>query len=215
MKISSVIFDMDGVIIDSEPQWAKAQIDALANFGIHITIHTCEQLTRGQRIDEIANIWIEHFNLPTTTQILADTILTRAHQAILQEGKPMFGLYELLNYLKAKQIKMAVATSSPPIIIQAVFDKLKLWDYFAFQCSANDEPFGKPHPAVYLKTIEKLGIPAKESLVIEDSVVGLIAAKAASLRTFVVNTQYQNAQFAIADAQFPTLLDVLKKLEED
>ncbi|HDR1319318.1 HAD family hydrolase [Pasteurella multocida] len=56
MKISSVIFDMDGVMIDSEPHWAKAQIHALANVDIQITIQTCEQLTRGKRIDDIASI---------------------------------------------------------------------------------------------------------------------------------------------------------------
>lgn len=56
MKISSVIFDMDGVMIDSEPHWAKAQIQALANVDIQITIQTCEQLTRGKRIDDIASI---------------------------------------------------------------------------------------------------------------------------------------------------------------
>ncbi|OWZ82547.1 hydrolase [Pasteurella multocida] len=56
MKISSVIFDMDGVMIDSEPHWAKAQIHALANVDIQITIQTCEQLTGGKRIDEIASI---------------------------------------------------------------------------------------------------------------------------------------------------------------
>ncbi|MFK3618520.1 hydrolase [Pasteurella multocida] len=53
MKISSVIFDMDGVIIDAEPHWAKAQIHALANVDIHITIQTCEQLTRGKRMTKL------------------------------------------------------------------------------------------------------------------------------------------------------------------
>ncbi|WP_323741286.1 HAD family hydrolase [Pasteurella multocida] len=158
---------------------------------------------------------MQHFNLPTTTQRLADTILNHAYHTILQEGKPMLGLYELLHFLKARHIKMAVATSSFPKIIQAVFDKLKLWGYFILQCSADDEQFGKPYPAVYLKTIQKLGISSKECLVIEDSVVGLIAAKAANLRTFIVNTHYQNAQFAIADARLPTRLDVIKKLEDD
>lgn len=61
MKISRVIFDMDGVIIDSEPHWAKAQIHALANVDIHITIQICKQLTHSKRIDEIVSIWIQHF----------------------------------------------------------------------------------------------------------------------------------------------------------
>lgn len=116
----------------------------------------------------------------------------------------MLGLYELLRFLKAKHIKIAVATSSSPRIIQAIFDKLTLWDYFILQGRADDEQFGKSHPAIYLKTIPKLGISSKECLVIEDNVVGLIAATAVSLRTFIVKTHYQNAQFAIADTRLPT-----------
>lgn len=83
------------------------------------------------------------------------------------------------------------------------------------QCSANDEQYGKPHPAVYLKALQKLGISANECIVIEDSVVELIAAKAASLRTFLVNPDYQNERFAIADARLASLFDVIKKLEDD
>ncbi|NBI42563.1 HAD-IA family hydrolase [[Haemophilus] felis] len=213
MKINSIIFDMDGVIIDSEPQWAKAQIDTLAEFDVVISEQDCERLTRGKRIDEIARIWIQIFHLNAEPLEVAESILQKACAYILKEGRAMLGLYELLGYLKSHNIRMAVATSSAPIIIQAVFDKLNLWDYFVVQCSANDELYGKPHPAVYLRTIEKLGISATECIVIEDSVVGLIAAKAANLCTFLVNASYQNECFAIADARMPSLLEVLKKLE--
>lgn len=215
MKINTVIFDMDGVIIDSEPQWAKAQIDTLAECGVTISEQDCEQLTRGKRIDEIAKIWIQTFKLDMDPSIVADNILHKACSYILQEGSAMEGLYPLLEYLQSKQMRMAVATSSAPVIIQAVFDKLKLWDYFVLQCSANDEQYGKPHPAVYLSVLEKLGISSTECIVIEDSVVGLIAAKAASLCTFLVNPNYQNERFAIADARLANLFDVIKRLEND
>ncbi|RGE48017.1 hypothetical protein MHD_05940 [Mannheimia granulomatis] len=60
MKISSVIFDMDGVMIDSEPQWSEAQIEVLETLGINITLEDCEKFTRGKRIDELSETWIKN-----------------------------------------------------------------------------------------------------------------------------------------------------------
>lgn len=213
MKVTCIIFDMDGVIIDSEPQWAKAQIAALAKLGINITEQDCEKLTRGRRIDQIAKIWIKNFNLQNIDEkALAKVILENAYHAILEEGKAQQGLYELLDFLKHRQFRLALATSSSPIVIKAVFDKLNLWDYFEFQCSADDEPYGKPHPAVYLTAMQKLGVSPSECIVIEDSVTGLIAAKAATLRTFIVNPNFEQPYFSLADQRMATLFDVIHHL---
>ncbi|WP_409500732.1 hexitol phosphatase HxpB [Mannheimia glucosida] len=214
MQINSVIFDMDGVMIDSEPQWAEAQIAVLADLGINITEQDCEQLTRGKRIDELSDTWIKKFQLSVSNQALSEAILAHGCAAIEQHGKALTGLYELLDFLKSNHIKLAVATSSPPVVIKAVFDRLKLWDYFPIQCSAMDEEYGKPHPAVYLSAVKKLGIEKQECIVIEDSVTGLIAAKAANLTTFLVNTNYQNEKFSIADKRMASLLDVIEKLKQ-
>lgn len=214
MKISSVIFDMDGVMIDSEPQWAEAQITVLADFGITITEQDCEKLTRGKRIDELSETWIRKFQLPVSNYALSEAILAHGCSAIEHNGEALEGLYELLDFLKSNNIKLAVATSSPMVVIKAVFDRLKLWDYFPIQCTAMDEDYGKPHPAVYLRAVKRLGIEKQECIVIEDSVTGLIAAKAASLTTFLVNTNYQNEKFSIADERMASLLDIIKKLKQ-
>lgn len=213
MKITSVIFDMDGVMIDSEPQWAEAQIIELAKYGVTITEVDCDKYTRGTRLDQLADIWIQRFNLPVENAVLVEAILERTCQAITQEGMAMTGLYELLDYLKAKNLRLAVATSSPNRVIQAVFERLNIADYFEIQCTAFDEEYGKPHPAVYLRAVEKLAVPKHECLVIEDTVTGLIAAKAASLTAFLVNPNYRQDRFAIADGRFASLLDVVEHLK--
>lgn len=213
MKVTGVIFDMDGVIIDSEPQWMAAQINTLARLGIQITEQDCEQLTRGKRIDELAQVWIERFQLKLDKQALIEEILLCGSQAIRQVGTALPGLYQLLDFLTENHIRLALATSSPPAMIKVVFDRLDLWHYFPIVCSAMDEEYGKPHPAVYLHAVKKLGLSVNECIVIEDSVTGMIAAKAASLRTFVVNPQCHHAQFAIADGHFLSLFDVIKWLE--
>ncbi len=213
MNITSVIFDMDGVMIDSEPQWAEAQIIELAKYGITITEEDCDKYTRGTRLDQLADIWIQRFNLKVDNASLVEAILNRTCEAIENEGMAMQGLYELLAYLKAQNLRVAVATSSPNKVIQAVFKRLNIADYFEIQCTAFDEKYGKPHPAVYLRAVEKLGVPKHECIVIEDTVTGLIAAKAASLTTLLVNPNYQQDRFAIADGRFASLLDVLEYLK--
>ena len=215
MPIQNVIFDMDGVLIDSEPFWAGAQIAILARYGVTITDADCEKHTRGVRVDELAQIWVEMFQLPISPDALKDEIVNIVCERIHTEGQPMAGLYELLDFLKAKNIKLALATSSNRQVIKAVFDKLNLWDYFSVQCTAADEELAKPHPAVYLSAVKKLGVLVKDCLIIEDSVTGLIAAKAANVRTFIVNTQYENPRFAIADERMASLMDALKILRQE
>ncbi|RGE48016.1 hypothetical protein MHD_05935 [Mannheimia granulomatis] len=154
------------------------------------------------------------FNLTISNAELSEAILAYGCNTIQKSGSALAGLYELLDFLQSNNVRLAVATSSPPVIIKAVFDRLKLWDYFPIQCTAMDEDYGKPHPAVYLSAVKKLGIEKQECIVIEDSVTGLIAAKAANLTTFLVNPHYQNEKFSIADERMLSLLDVITKLKQ-
>lgn len=215
MTIKNIIFDMDGVLIDSEPFWAEAQISILARHGITITDDDCEKYTRGVRVDELAVIWVEMFHLNIAPTELKDEIVQTVCSRITAEGKAMNGLYELLDFLKSRHIQLALATSSNRQIIQAVFDKLNLWNYFPIQCTAADEELAKPHPAVYLSAVKKLATSVKECIIIEDSVTGLIAAKAANIRTFIVNPNHKNDRFAIADERVSTLTDVLEILKNE
>ncbi|WP_386691001.1 MULTISPECIES: HAD family hydrolase [unclassified Lonepinella] len=213
MTIKHVIFDMDGVLVDSEPFWAESQIETLAQYGVHISEPDCEKYTCGVRVDELATIWCEMFNLPIQSTALRNQIVNTVCQKITDNGQPMDAVYELLDFLKDKHIPIALATSSDRQVIKAVFDKLNFWSYFPIQCTAADEELAKPHPAVYLSAVKALNAKVKDCIIIEDSVTGLIAAKAANVRTFIVNEKFNDERFAIADERMASLRDVLIKLK--
>jgi mannitol-1-/sugar-/sorbitol-6-/2-deoxyglucose-6-phosphatase len=209
---TTIIFDMDGVIIDSEPHWRNAQIDLLKQYGITITVADCIQHTMGKRIDAIATAWCDLHNLPTTAKELELQIQNRMVSLIEEQGQAMTGLYSLLEYLKQKQFQIGLATSSNYAIINAVMAKLDIRHFFDHICSADDEEYGKPNPAVYLTAAKKLGVTPQQCLVIEDSLTGLIAAKAATMMTFLVSHEHHHPKFTFADAHMNDLLDVIQTL---
>lgn len=212
MNKKAVIFDMDGVIIDSEPLWQEAQIESLAGFGVAITRQDCEQLTMGKRIDEIARTWCETYALVVDSQVLETLILTKLCQRISATGEAMAGVYDALRFFAEQGMRIALATSSNHVVIQAVFDRLALWDKFSVICSAEDEKHGKPQPDVYLTAARKLDVAVSDCLVIEDSFTGLTAAKRAQMTTYLVSPHADQARFAIADAQFFNLTAVIDAL---
>ncbi|SCW30558.1 haloacid dehalogenase superfamily, subfamily IA, variant 3 with third motif having DD or ED [Klebsiella quasipneumoniae] len=212
MSIQAVIFDMDGVIIDSESLWRQAQIEALAQWGATASVKECETLTKGKRLDEIAGTWCRYFQLNVAPSLLKDAILQRITGLIAAEGEPMRGVHEALRYFRHAGYNIALATSSSRQVIAAVLNKLSLWHYFDVICSADEEAQGKPHPAVYLTTLDKLNLDASRCLVIEDSFSGFCAAQAAGIPTVVIAEDSQHARFQAAVGRYralPELLEVL------
>ncbi|MBY8298837.1 hexitol phosphatase HxpB [Vibrio fluvialis] len=214
MNKKAVIFDMDGVIINSEPLWQEAQIESLAGFGVAITRQDCEQLTMGKRIDEIARTWCQTNSLAVDSEVLETLILTKLCQRISATGEAMAGVYDALRFFAEQGMRIALATSSNHVVIQAVFDRLALWDKFSVICSAEDEKHGKPQPDVYLTAARKLDVAVSDCLVIEDSFTGLTAAKRAGMTTYLVSSESQQDKFAIADARFLNLNAVVTSLHK-
>lgn len=210
MNKKAVIFDMDGVIIDSEPLWQEAQIESLAEFGVAITCRDCEQLTMGKRVDEIAHIWCQKHSLTVTSNELETLILSKLCQRISAKGEAMMGVFDALNFFAERGLKIALATSSNHVVIKAVFDRLELWDKFSVICSAEDEKHGKPRPDVYLTAARKLKVNVEDCLVIEDSFIGLTAAKSANMTTYLISPYYQQSRFSIADKRYVNLVSLVK-----
>ncbi len=213
MSLQAIIFDMDGVIIDSEGFWQDSQIKVLAGFGITVSARECERYTKGKRIDEIARIWCERYSLTLQPQWLEEQIVLQVCASVRSRGMAMSGLYQAVRFFRARGYRMALATSSSRQIIAAVFDRLALWECFDVVCSADDEHFGKPHPAVYLTAVRKLGLEADECLVIEDSLNGFIAASRAGIKTFVVAPDYQEAKFSAAAGRYATLNELIYSMQ--
>ncbi|MEZ8971752.1 hexitol phosphatase HxpB [Vibrio cyclitrophicus] len=213
MNKKVIIFDMDGVIIDSEPLWQAAQHQSLFAFGVEITPEDCERETMGKRIDEIASIWCNLFQLEVNPTVLAEGILRNVCRQIISKGTANVGLYELLNFLRDTGYQIGLATSSNHSVIDAVFSKLQLWEYFDVICSAEDENFGKPSPDVYLTAAKRLGVKPGGCLVIEDSLNGLMSANSASMKTYLVSPLCNDSKFNIADKKFKNLSEIHRELD--
>jgi len=213
MALQTFIFDMDGVIIDSEPFWRQAQIEILLKYNTTITVADCIKHTMGKRIDDVALTWCQLHALSISPQLLEQEIITTVAALIREKGKSKTGLYELLTFLKENNFRIALATSSSQPIIDAVFYKLNIASYFEVVCSADEEAYGKPHPSVYLKAAKRLGVPVHNCWVLEDSVTGLISAKSAAMNTMVIPEDKTDPRFTIADHIFTSMISVVAFLK--
>ncbi|MDX2246552.1 MAG: hexitol phosphatase HxpB [Bacteroidia bacterium] len=205
--INAVIFDMDGVLIDSEPFWRQAMIEVFADLGITLTVVQATE-TMGIRINETVAYWYDRFHWKgKSIEEVVDAILAGVIRIIREKGVIKEGVAEMMAFLQEKQIPLAVASSSATIVIDAVLDTLGIRSQFAVIKSAEKEPYGKPHPAVFLLTAEALGVPPGECLVVEDSLNGLIAAKAARMKTVVVPEALVSGkpEFVLADYKLHSL----------
>lgn len=208
--IKTVIFDLDGLLINSEPLWYKAEKAAFADVGIDLTPQL-SQYNTGLRIDEVVSMWHNLFSMSwrgAPPEVVTNNILDNLLHLIATEATLMDGAIEVLDFFEQTDVNLAIASSSPTKIIAAALAKFGLSSYFHTTVSAQYLPYGKPHPAVFLETATFFSTPPIQCLVFEDSFNGLIAAKSAQMRTVVVpdTKQYQQTRFDIADLKLPSLL---------
>ncbi|MEO1436068.1 MAG: hexitol phosphatase HxpB [Bacteroidota bacterium] len=205
--IEQVIYDMDGLMIDSEPFWQQAQIMCFAQVGIQLTVADCLE-TKGIRIDEIVAMRAEQAPKPYNQQQLTTQIVDHLIELIETQGQALPGLQESLRLWEQLEKPVHLASSSSFRIIEAVLRKLDLHGVFNTIHSAEKETFGKPHPAVYLSTAKLIGVAPQKCLALEDSLNGGIAAKAAQMKLIVVPEDQGDHRFGFADLQLNSLLDL-------
>jgi sugar-phosphatase len=210
--IRAAIFDMDGLLVDSEPLWTRAEIAAFKTVGIELDEEKCAE-TVGQGLEEVVRF--RYAQQPWTGKSLEEVgLLIHRHMLELlgAEGKPMPGALEAVEFLKQKGLKLGLATSSDRGLIDAALGALDLKGTFDHLQSGSELEHGKPHPLVYLVTAEKLGTPPVECLALEDSIPGLISAKAARMKAVAVPEPrlFGDSRFDIAD----TILKSLDELDE-
>ena len=207
--IDTVIFDMDGLLVDTEPLWIIAMQDVLATVGVTISPELAAQTT-GLRTVEVVDYWYEYFQWKgkSKEQISAE-IMEAVTRQVLQQGKPMEGVHYILEFFKGRGLKIGLASSSPLDFIHFVLDHFRLKAYFEAVASAEHEPYGKPHPAVYLSCAQSLGSKPLNCLAFEDSINGTIAAKAARMKVVAVPEVHnqQNPKYVVADLKLDKLSD--------
>ena len=210
-----VIYDMDGLIIDSEPFWRQAEIKVFATVGLHLTDADCIQTT-GYRFDEVVDFWYRrHPWQGKSLQQVHDEVIDEMESAITHHAKEMEGVHASLEYFKSKGLRIALASSSAMRLIKATVKKLHIESYFELLVSAEHETHGKPHPSVFLRTADNLKVHPENCLVIEDSFYGLLAAKSAKMQCIVVpdKAAYDNPKFVIADWKLKSLTEIPEALQ--
>jgi HAD superfamily hydrolase (TIGR01509 family) len=207
----AIIFDMDGVLIDSEPLWKIAMEFVFDQYGSTLT-HQDFQKTVGLRIDEVIAFWNTHENWGLQDlQIVEDQIIHKLISLIEQNPQPLPGVLDMLAFLQAAPQKIGLATSSSQKLIETVLKSLEIAHYFDFTYSAEFEPYGKPHPGVFTKVADALGVQNQRCLVIEDSFNGVIAGLAAKMKVCCIpeKTHFPNPRLAVADFEFTDLGQLL------
>jgi sugar-phosphatase len=209
MKATTVIFDMDGLLIDSEPLWEEAGAELLQSYGVELTSEQYQSST-GLRTREWITHWFNHFHIDNKhTEHAIAQIINTAMEKIAAHGAGMPGVPEIFTFLQEKGITMAIATSSPLQLVDIVVNKLNIGQYLTCMVSAEELPYGKPHPAVYLDCAARLGVDPSHCICFEDSFNGMIAVKAARMKCVVIpapHVHHQN-RWDAADLKLRSLLD--------
>ena len=216
--IQAIIFDMDGLLIDSEPLWEEAELEVFNQVGVPLTSEMTKQ-TMGLRVDEVVQHWFDLYPWKDIShKEIEAKIVEKVIALIKEKGTAKEGVNEMIRFFKDKNMPMAIASSSSMDIIETVVKKLHIKNNLDVIYSAEHEQYGKPHPGVYITAAQKLGIASEKCLAFEDSPNGVLAAKAAKMKCVAVPDQKMknDRRFGIADIILDSLsefnLELLNKL---
>jgi len=181
----AVIFDLDGVLADSEPSWDDIDAKLLSEYGVaYHGEHHREVL--GVSYKASVEFFKKTFNITAPTEEL----MKRRGEIATEFFANKIGLFppvkEVLEQLRDMKLRLAVATSSVSASARPFLDRHQLTKYFEVIITGDEIERGKPHPDIYLRTAENLGVAADACLVIEDSLSGVAAAKAANMRVAAI-----------------------------
>ena len=216
--IQAIIFDMDGLLIDSEPLWEEAELEVFNQVGVPLTSEMTKQ-TMGLRVDEVVQHWFDLYPWKDIShKEIEAKIVEKVIALIKEKGTAKEGVNEMIRFFKDKNMPMAIASSSSMDIIETVVKKLHIKNNLDVIYSAEHEQYGKPHPGVYITAAQKLGIASEKCLAFEDSPNGVLAAKAAKMKCIAVPDEKMkdDKRFGRADIILDSLsefnLELLNKL---
>lgn len=209
--ITHVIFDLDGLLIDSEPLWKIAEQTAIARYNKAWNEEIAQKHV-GIRIDHVATLMVEAYGLEVSAQTLTDEILNEVIRLLEEHTPVMAGAQATIEALYKQGYPLAIASSSPKDYIVAVVERQGWGTYIKTITSGFEVEQGKPAPDVYLYAASLLGAAPAHCLALEDSLNGAKAAHAAQMLTIAIPGHgFEPAHFdGIANFTFPTLNDFLQ-----
>ncbi len=186
MSSAAVIFDLDGVLADSEPVHLAAEQATLADYGFDFTEHDKLEFV-GRSNAEIITGLIARYGLAVEPAVLADH-KARYLRDLLPAMKGFAATTDLVRRLREAGVPIAVASGSTPQNIVTSLSVVGLLDAFEVRVSADEVAAGKPAPDVFLEAAARLGVRAEDCVVVEDAVPGVLAARAAGMRCVAIPT---------------------------
>ena len=200
------IFDMDGLLLESESLWRIAEREATEQLGIPLTDIDFNS-TMGVRMRDVAHIWFNRFPWegPSPDEV-ADRVISRLME-LLADPEELPGVTAALQTCADHGLRIALCSSSDERVIEAAVRSLGLGSWFEVSHSAEHDEFGKPHPQPFLSTATKLGVEPDRCLVFEDSVAGCVSAKSAGMTVVAVPdpSNVASPKFGIADLVLTSL----------
>lgn len=209
--VYAAIFDMDGLLIDSEPLWDQAEMEVLASLGVDVSRRAELPDTLGLRIDQTVRMWYEAQPWQGATQADVTARIIDRTLSLIEAQQPLLpGVSQALQLCQQQGLRIALASASPLAMLERVLEMFRLRPFFSALASAEALPLSKPHPQVYLNAAAALDIDPLNCVALEDSFNGMIACKAARMRSIVVPAaaHYADARWALADVQLPSLTEL-------
>jgi HAD superfamily hydrolase (TIGR01509 family) len=211
--IKAVVFDMDGVMIDSEWIYKKACQNILKKYGKEAT-EELFQAQMGRSIEEAQQIIVEMTGLKIEPEKIGKEYINEYLRLSEELLKPNPGLYELINFLN-NRVLLAVASSTQQNVVEKILERFGIKKVFSAITGGDKVKRSKPYPEIYTMTSRKLGVLPANCIVIEDSPAGIESAKKAGMTVFALETEHNsNMDISYADSQFDSLREIHNYLLE-
>ncbi|MDC9595508.1 hexitol phosphatase HxpB [Xenorhabdus anantnagensis] len=208
LSIEAAIFDMDGLLIDSEPYWEQGEKSVFRELGLDLNLAAVLPDTLGLRIDHVVELWYQASPWQGVSKSEVEQRIINHVVQLVKENRPLLpGVEYALNLCRERGLKIGLASASPYEMLEQVLELFNLRHYFDTVVSAAHLPYSKPHPEVYLLAANQLGVNPINCLTLEDSFNGMIATKAARMRSIVVPaaSHFDDPRWSMADIKLNSL----------
>jgi sugar-phosphatase len=204
---------MDGTLVDSEPLWGQAFNKIFKPLGVELTeLHHMEMRGRSSR-ENIEMLYEEHHWAGPTVEQVYEQVIGDFIESIKTNLKLKPGVHEALQICKSHDLPVAIASGAPMDIIDAVVDSLEIREHFGHIYSSQFEPYGKPHPGVFIKVADHFGVRPLDCLVFEDAPSGVLAAKAAKMKCIAIPTTPESKDHTFIQTA-DIIIDSLEQFDE-
>ena len=218
MNYSAIIFDLDGTLIDSMLLWRRVDREFLNKRGIEVPSDLFDHLPQGNSFIQTAQYFRDRFGLSDSVESIMQewTDMVSHHYANTVSLKD--GVCEIISLLQCKSIPLGLGTSNSYELAQKVLSQHDIWNCFSAVVTGDLHMMGKPWPDIYIKAAEELKTNPADCLVIEDTLTGVMAGKAAGMTVYAIYDPDSDPQrddiIELADLHFQTYQEMLEQLHQ-